>query len=113
MTTYTVQINPDEQAQFEASNTSGDPIRPVHTSYIAGDVYAATLSTVTTSGTVSAGAWAVSVANTGDAAGTIAGGSIPAGTEITWRCPVGSTLAAIAYDATGTTFLISVSRIAA
>lgn len=68
-----------------------------------------TLTSATSSGTITAGAYEVSVANIGTAAGTLLGTSFPKNAIATFSVP-GATLAEIAYDATGTTFLISVIR---
>ncbi|MDM9583108.1 hypothetical protein [Nostoc sp. GT001] len=61
---------------------------------------------VTTSGTVAAGKYSVTFCNFGSAAGLLLGNSFPAGASINFTPPPGMTLSAIAYDATGTTFLI-------
>lgn len=58
-------------------------------------------------GTVAAGAKMVSVKNTGDGAGTVAGGALPAGETVTWQAPPGALLGAVAYDASDTAFLIA------
>lgn len=60
----------------------------------------------TTSGTIAAGKISVSFCNFGSSAGTLLGTSFPAGAIISYAAPVGQTLGAITYDATGTTFLI-------
>lgn len=58
-------------------------------------------------GSVPAGSLRGSVINTGNAAGTWNGISIPAGVSIPWGvCGENDTYGAIAYDATGTTFVI-------
>ncbi|ABA24668.1 hypothetical protein Ava_D0003 [Trichormus variabilis ATCC 29413] len=67
-----------------------------------------TLVNTSTSGTVTAGKISVSIANIGAAAGTLLGTSFPTGASIAFEAPTGKTLAAIAYNATGTTFLIGV-----
>lgn len=61
-----------------------------------------------TSGTTTAGWYSFSIANVGAAAGTVGGESIPAGTTLNFDAGVlNHTLASIAYDATGTTFIIT------
>lgn len=65
------------------------------------------ISSSTTTGTVAAGAFSISVANVGSAAGTLGGVSIPAGTTINWSAEFNNYLAAIGFDATGTTFIIT------
>lgn len=65
------------------------------------------ISTSTTGSTIPG--WnSFSIANVGSAAGTVDGASIPAGTTLNFDGGVlNNTLATLAYDATGTTFLIS------
>lgn len=65
------------------------------------------ISTSTTGSTV-AGWYSFSIANVGSAAGTVGGASIPAGTTLNFDAGVlNNTLATLAYDATGTTFIIT------
>lgn len=70
---------------------------------------------VTNSGTVAAGAFGVSIANVGNAAGTVLGTAFPAGAVVEFQAvedPVNlllKKLPAIAYNATGTTFNIAVT----
>jgi hypothetical protein len=64
-------------------------------------------TSATSSGTVSAGKLSVAITNFGDASGTLLGNSFPAGASISFTAPRGQTLGAIAYNATGTTFLIT------
>ena len=61
------------------------------------------------SGTVAAGARSVSIANSGGAVGTALGTNVPVGVTVSWGANNG-TLGAIAYNATGTTFLITEVR---
>ncbi|MEH1828259.1 MAG: hypothetical protein V7L22_23480 [Nostoc sp.] len=65
-----------------------------------------TFSNTSTSGTVAAGKYSVTFSNSGSASGTVLGTALPAGTSVGFTPPTGMTLSAIAYDATGTTFLI-------
>lgn len=67
----------------------------------------AALASASTAGTLAAGAMTASFANTGSAAASVAGGTLPAGCAVTFDVPAGNTLGAIAYDATGTTLMIS------
>ena len=67
-------------------------------------------TSTTTSGTITAGASSVAIANIGSAAGTVLGTSFPANATIEWSANGFDTLGAIAYDATGTEFLISEVR---
>lgn len=60
----------------------------------------------TTSGTIAAGTNAVSIANVGAADGTVATITLKAGETINFDAGESNTLTSIAYDATGTTFLI-------
>lgn len=73
-------------------------------------VCACTMTTATAAGTVATGARSVSFANSGTADATVAGGSLPAGAAIAWEAPVGAALAAVAYDATGTTLMVAEVR---
>jgi len=62
----------------------------------------------TGSGTTPVGAYSVSIANVGASAGIVNGQSIPAGTVLNFDAGVlNNTLRTLAYDATGTTFLIT------
>jgi hypothetical protein len=65
------------------------------------------LTSVTNAGTIVFGARSVSIANVGSAAGTILGTSVDAGMTVNFTAQGSDTLAAIAYNATGTTFLIA------
>lgn len=60
------------------------------------------LSRVTASGSTTAGAFRVSVRNSGGADATFAGGTLKSGESLEVVPPTGQVLAAIAYDATGT-----------
>ena len=66
----------------------------------------ASITSTSTSGTIAAGKTAVAISNIGEAAGTIAGASIPKGTSIKYGNGINEISASVAYDATGTTFLI-------
>lgn len=83
-----------------ASNQTAVPI-----SFPAGQL-TPTFENKTASGTVAAGKYSVSFYNSGSAAGTLLGAPFPVGAGISYTPPQGTTLSAIAYDATGTTFLI-------
>jgi hypothetical protein len=67
------------------------------------------LSTTTT-GTVTAGAKSVIIKNVGGAVGTVLTVNLPVGETLNFATAGNDTLGAIAYDATGTTFLISEVR---
>lgn len=68
------------------------------------------LTSVTNAGTIVFGARSVSIANVGTAAGTVLGTSVSAGVTVNFTAQGLDTLAAIAYNATGTTFLIAEVR---
>lgn len=59
------------------------------------------------SGTVTAGKQSIAIANIGSSAGAVLGVSLPAGASISWAANNSDTLDAVAYNATGTTFLIT------
>lgn len=61
----------------------------------------------TTSGTLAAGFRSVTISNTGSTSGTVLGIALASGEAVEWDCGLNDTLAAIAYDATGTTFKIT------
>ena len=66
------------------------------------------IQSVTNSGTFGTDCYSASIANVGAAAGTVGGVAFPAGTTLNFDAGVlNNTLGAIAYDATGTTFLIT------
>lgn len=71
-----------------------------------GVVKTPTIIRPTASGTVAAGANSVSIANVGAADGTVAGVTLKTGETINFDAGQSNTLTSIAYDATGTTFLI-------
>lgn len=48
-----------------------------------------------------------SIANVGSAVGTVAGQNLPAGATVNFSAELNNILTGIAYDATGTTFLIT------
>lgn len=58
-------------------------------------------------GTVPANTYSLSIANVGNAAGSVGGVSVPAGVVINYNAELNNTLTGIAYNATGTTFLIT------
>ena len=68
------------------------------------------LTSVTSSGTIALGARSVAIANIGAAAGTVLGTSVGTGVTVNFTAQSPDTLAAIAYDATGTTFLLAEVR---
>lgn len=71
-----------------------------------GVVKTPTITRPSAGGTVAAGANSVSIANVGAADGTVAGVTLKAGETINFDAGESNTLTSIAYDATGTTFLI-------
>jgi len=58
-------------------------------------------------GTVPPNTYSFSIANVGAAAGSVGGVSVPAGVTINYNAELNNTLTGIAYNATGTTFLIT------
>lgn len=100
--------------RFLAASGTGtdlDPFRIAHTvSPETITVRSPSLSTVSTAGTIASGCVSVSVANTGSANGTLLGQTIAPGVVIDLVAPWGDTIAAISYDATGTSFLIQELR---
>jgi hypothetical protein len=60
----------------------------------------------TTSGTIAAGKNSASFYNAGAVSGTLLGVTLAVGETVSFSAPGGYVLDAIAYDATGTTFLI-------
>ena len=61
----------------------------------------------TTSGTITAGKASVSIANVGSASGTVKGVTLKTGETVNFNAGgINNTLDAIAYDATGTEYLI-------
>lgn len=64
----------------------------------------------TTSGTITTGAKSISIANSGNANGTVKGVVFPTGVTVSWDAPYPDTLGPVAYDATGTTYIISEVR---
>ena len=69
-----------------------------------------TPSRVTNNGTITAGAKRVSIANVGSGIGTVAGVNLLPGESVAPVADGADTLAAIAYNATGTEFLIAEVR---
>ena len=67
------------------------------------------LISATSSGIIAAGKKSVSVANIGAASGTLLGAAFPVGASISYSAE-GGTLTEIAYNATGTTFLIGATE---
>lgn len=61
-------------------------------------------------GNVAAGAKSVSFLNNGAANGTLKGKAFPVGTSVTFTAPLNDTLGAIAYDASGTSYIITEVR---
>lgn len=67
------------------------------------------VTSTSTSGTTDSGAYSVSIANVGAAAGTVQGQPLPAGVTLNFDSGVlNNTFDVIPFDATGTTFLITI-----
>ncbi len=79
---------------------------PIPVSLPAGALTAA-LTSSSAAGNTAAGLISASFLNSGAAAATVAGGSLPAGQIVNFEAPNGKTLNAIAYNGTGTTLIIS------
>ena len=58
-------------------------------------------------GSIPDNTYSFSIANVGASAGLVGGVSIPAGVTINYNAELNNTLTGIAYNATGTTFLIT------
>ena len=58
-------------------------------------------------GSIPDNTYSFSIANVGASAGSVGGVSIPAGVTINYNAELNNTLTGIAYNATGTTFLIT------
>jgi hypothetical protein len=58
-------------------------------------------------GSIPNNTYSFSIANVGASAGSVGGVSIPAGVTINYNAELNNTLTGIAYNATGTTFLIT------
>lgn len=61
----------------------------------------------TGAGSIPTNTYSISIANVGNAAGTVNGVSVPAGVVINYNAELNNTLIGPSYDATGTTFLIT------
>jgi len=67
-------------------------------------------TTETGPGEIAAGARSISISNTGELDGTVLGGSLPVGSSYALQVDGNDTLEAVTFDATGTTFVVSVIR---
>lgn len=70
-------------------------------------VLSPTVAVTSASGIIAAGCKSIAIANIGNAAGTVLSTSIAPGISIDWKAPMFDTLSSVAYNATGTSFLIS------
>lgn len=75
-----------------------------------GVVVTPSVTSVSNTGSIAAGATFVSVLNNGTADGVLLGGPLPAGATLTLPTIAGGQYGAISYDATGTSFIIQVNR---
>ena len=78
---------------------------------IAGSVETPGYSRVSNNVGLAAGFFSVAISNVGAATGTVLGADLPAGDTVKFCAKTGNTLAAIAYDATATTFAIVTTKI--
>lgn len=85
-----VKINSSSAGAFNASGVAKTP----------------TIARPTASGTITAGVGSASIANVGSANGTVATVTLKPGETVNFDAGPNNTLASIAYDATGTEFLI-------
>ena len=76
---------------------------------IAPQVRKVSVKSVSNADTVGVNAYSLSIANVGASAGTVNGAPLPAGVTLNFDAgALNNTLTGVIYDATGTTFLISV-----
>lgn len=98
----------------DATEATLADIKVINTSIetkVCGAIETAGFISVTVVGSVAAGAKTVSIFNDGAGVGTVLGTSLPKGISVSFNITdLNDTLGAIAYDATGTTFLISETR---
>ncbi len=99
-----VALGAQTKANSLAVNIASDQTVPVS---VAAVQRTSALTSSTGSGSTTAGLYAVSFNNIGNAAATVAGGSLPAGQSLTFQGAMNDTLAAITYNATGTTLLVA------
>jgi hypothetical protein len=78
--------------------------------YPSGTQRTPTITIAAGSGSVAAGAKSVALLNNGAADATILGQTIPPGTSVAFNAPNNDTLAAIAYNGTGTQLIITEVR---
>ena len=71
------------------------------------EVRTTNIVSATGAGVVPPNTYSFSIANVGASAGSVGGVSIPAGVTINYNAELNNTLTGIAYNATGTTFLIT------
>lgn len=78
------------------------------TSYLAPQARAPRYSITSASGSTLANVYSFSIANVGASAGTVDGQSLPAGVTVNFDAgALNNTLGSLAYNATGTTFIIT------
>jgi len=100
--------NPDikQQTIDLLNNLSTTPGVGGGVSIISGS-YTPSIGTETGAGSLPAGKNSVSILNQGAANGTVMGQQLLPGTAVTFAAPLNGTLGAIAFNATGTSFLIT------
>jgi hypothetical protein len=98
-------------AEVSAPSTdNAEALRVVLNGYLrSGSTRTVTSIAATSTGTVAAGAFSVSVFNNGGIAGTWNGVTLPVRVSKTHEPVANGVYSAIAYDATGTTFLIDIT----
>jgi hypothetical protein len=78
------------------------------TSFLAPQARAPRYSITSTTGSTTANVYSFSIANVGSAAGTVDGQSLPVGVTVNFDAgALNNTLGSLAYNATGTTFIIT------
>ena len=103
--------------ELDNVNINTDDLETINTAIlnalqgVGGSVETPEMSRVTNSSTLAAGLFSVSVTNTGAADGTFLGATLKVGETVEFAAKTGNTLAAMAYNATGTEFLILTTKI--
>jgi hypothetical protein len=107
--TRTRLVNPSKSSELVEMVTISDGYGRVITNFgsIPSCERVATLETVTDGGKISAGSKSVTITNIGSLSGILLGSKFISGASITFSAGGTDTIAAIEYDATGTSFLIA------
>ena len=100
-TNPTTDLNLWEQIKTATGGSGGPAIATISVQRIP------TLLSAAGTGTIAAGSINVSIANTGTATGIVLGANLIAGATVNFQANAPDTIGTIAYDATGTSFLIA------